>query len=223
MNAFATAGLGFLLAVLWFDLMFDVQTRRHDQEVLPPEVLSSISAYYRRVTTEASPMNRLVALMMLVVLGAILAEIFADEISPLWTRGSLALIRLCCHTMRTLRRRRLGPGNDPPDTVAAARARYSAITPSALRERVDARRPTRDAAASPAAPASASGVDIEDARWPSAELQPPPGVLGDGDAASPSSFHRTRSRPQHRIARRPPPTGTRQRARPARTPRSAGR
>ena len=85
MNAFAATGLGFLLAVLWFDLMFDVQTRRHDEEVLPAEVLASISAYYRRVTTDATPMNRLVALMMLVVLGSILAEIFADEISGIWT------------------------------------------------------------------------------------------------------------------------------------------
>jgi hypothetical protein len=37
--------------VLSFDLMFDVQTRKH-QGVLPPEVLASISAYHRRVTTE---------------------------------------------------------------------------------------------------------------------------------------------------------------------------
>ena len=29
MNSFAAAGAGFLLAVLWFDLMFDVQTRKH--------------------------------------------------------------------------------------------------------------------------------------------------------------------------------------------------
>ena len=40
MNTFAAAGAGFLLAVLWFDLMFDVQTRKHTGEVLPPEVLS---------------------------------------------------------------------------------------------------------------------------------------------------------------------------------------
>jgi hypothetical protein len=63
MHTFAAAGAGFLLAVLWFDLMFDVQTRKHTGD-LPPEVLASISAYYRRVTTEAYPMNRLVALVM---------------------------------------------------------------------------------------------------------------------------------------------------------------
>ena len=49
MHTIAAAGAGFLLAVLWFDLMFDVQTRKHTGDLLPPEVLASISAYYRRV------------------------------------------------------------------------------------------------------------------------------------------------------------------------------
>lgn len=118
MNAFAATGLGFLLAVLWFDLMFDVQTRRHDEEALPAEVLASISAYYRRVTTDAAPMNRLVALMMLVVLGSILAEIFADEISGIWTWGSLALaiFGFAVTRMRTLPNAiRLGQAGDPPE------------------------------------------------------------------------------------------------------------
>jgi hypothetical protein len=70
MHAFAAAGADFLLAVLWFDLMFDVQTRKAVAGPLPPEVLASISAYYRRVTTEAYPMNRLVALVMLLRLAA---------------------------------------------------------------------------------------------------------------------------------------------------------
>src|SRR5260370_8333264 len=79
MHAFAATGAGFLLAVLWFDLMFDVQTRKASGEVLPPEVLTSISAYYRRVTTEAYPMNRLIALVMLLTLAAICAEIVQGE------------------------------------------------------------------------------------------------------------------------------------------------
>jgi hypothetical protein len=118
MNAFAAAGLGFLLAVLWFDLMFDVQTRGHNEEALPAEVLASISAYYRRVTTDAAPMNRLIALMMLVVLGAILAEIFADEISPWITWGSLALalFGFAVTRLRTLPNAiRLGQATDPPE------------------------------------------------------------------------------------------------------------
>jgi len=50
MPTFAAAGAAFLLAVLWFDLMFDVQSRGHMGDPLPSEVLASISAYYRRVT-----------------------------------------------------------------------------------------------------------------------------------------------------------------------------
>jgi hypothetical protein len=83
MHTFAAAGAGFLLAVLWFDLMFDVQTRKHAGELFPGEVLASISAYYRRVTTEAYPMNRLVALVMVLTLAAICAEIVQGE-NPWW-------------------------------------------------------------------------------------------------------------------------------------------
>jgi hypothetical protein len=91
MDTFAAAGAGFLLAVLWFDLMFDVQTRKYPGDPLPPQVLTSISSYYRRVTTEAYPMNRLVALVMLLTLAAICAEIVQGEI-PWWIGwGSLAL------------------------------------------------------------------------------------------------------------------------------------
>src|SRR5438132_12512122 len=92
MNAFAAAAAGSLLAVLWFDLMFDVQTRKHARDaVLPPDVLASISAYYRRVTTEAYPMNRLVALVMLLTLAAICVEI-AQGSNAWWIGwGSLLL------------------------------------------------------------------------------------------------------------------------------------
>jgi hypothetical protein len=75
MHACVAAGAGFLVAVLWFDLMFDVQTRKHAGEALPTEVLASISAYYRRVTIEAWPMNRLIAVVMALTVLAIVAEI----------------------------------------------------------------------------------------------------------------------------------------------------
>jgi len=92
MHAFVAAGTGFLLAVLWFDLMFDVQTRQFtDKATLPAGVLASISAYYRRVTTDAFPMNRLVALVMALTLAAIVAEIVQGR-SPWWVSwGSLVL------------------------------------------------------------------------------------------------------------------------------------
>lgn len=91
MHAFVTAATGFLLAVLWFDLMFDVQTRGHDEEILPAEVLTSISTYYRRVTTDAFPMNRLVAAFMLVNLIAIVAEIVTASVPGWIAWGSLAI------------------------------------------------------------------------------------------------------------------------------------
>ncbi|MGB8413802.1 MAG: hypothetical protein WCE23_13350 [Candidatus Binatus sp.] len=75
MHACAATGAGFLIAVLWFDLMFDVQTRKHAGDMLPTEALASISAYYRRVTIEAWPMNRLIAVVMGLTLLAIVAEI----------------------------------------------------------------------------------------------------------------------------------------------------
>lgn len=65
---------GFLLSTLWFDLMFDVQVVGQPlaPAALPESVLASIAAYYRRVTTDAAPMSRLIAAVMVVaVLGSV--------------------------------------------------------------------------------------------------------------------------------------------------------
>ena len=70
MDQYVIAGAGFLLAVLWFDLMFDVQVARHRHGEAPEEVLASIAGYYRRVTTTSRPMGRLVGLVMLATLTA---------------------------------------------------------------------------------------------------------------------------------------------------------
>jgi hypothetical protein len=75
MHACIASGAAFLICVLWFDLMFDVQTRNHAGDALPAEVLASISSYYRRVTIEAYPMNRLIAVVMVLTLIAIVTEI----------------------------------------------------------------------------------------------------------------------------------------------------
>ncbi|HUN51866.1 MAG TPA: hypothetical protein VMU42_12145 [Candidatus Sulfotelmatobacter sp.] len=83
MHACAAAGAGFLIAVLWFDLMFDIQVRPHAGDVLPSAVLASIGAYYRRVTTEARPMNRLIAAVMLLTLAVLAGEIAQGQ-SPRW-------------------------------------------------------------------------------------------------------------------------------------------
>ena len=92
MRSAVTGGAGFLLAVLWFDLMFDVQVLGDRTRDVPPEVLASIAAYYRRVTTDARPRNRLVALAMLVTLGGVIGELARGD-GPQWTRwASLVLI-----------------------------------------------------------------------------------------------------------------------------------
>jgi hypothetical protein len=92
MSAFVTAGGGFLLAVLWFDLMFDVQVLAHRrQRELPEHTLASIASYYQRVTTAARPMNRLIALVMLATIAAVVVEI-ADGHQAGWVGwGSLVL------------------------------------------------------------------------------------------------------------------------------------
>ena len=83
MRSLACAGAGFLLCVLWFDLMFDVQARRHPDDDVPANARASIAAYYARVTTAARPMNRLVAAAMVLTIGAIGAELVRDDL-PAW-------------------------------------------------------------------------------------------------------------------------------------------
>lgn len=113
-----TAATGFLIAVLWFDLMFDVQVWRHRRTPeVPEDVLASIAAYYRRVTTTASPMGRLVGLTMVVLLGALFVQAISGD-EPLWvsvvsipaaTAGiGLAAARIFGQA------RRLGARTDPP-------------------------------------------------------------------------------------------------------------
>jgi len=90
-SAFVTAGAGFLLAVLWFDLMFDVQVLSHRERDLPEDVLASVAGYYRRVTTSARPMNRLIAAVMLATLAAIIIQIARGD-QPRWAAwASIAL------------------------------------------------------------------------------------------------------------------------------------
>src|SRR5437870_11989528 len=85
---------GFLLAVLWFDLMFDVQVlgRGRGADPLPEEVLASIAAYYRRVTTQARPMNYLVGVVMLVTAAGTPTGLFPGVGSPAVRLASPGLV-----------------------------------------------------------------------------------------------------------------------------------
>jgi len=117
MQALVVTGAGFLLAVLWFDLMFDVQAFRHAGGALPEAVLSSIAAYYRRVTTEARPMNRLIALVMLGTLLAIAVQLVRDD-SPRWVSAVsvvTGVVPIGLAAARTVPGAvRLGGRGDPP-------------------------------------------------------------------------------------------------------------
>ncbi len=117
MEAFVTAGAGFLLAVLWFDLMFDVQVRG----TVTDEAIASISAYYRRVTTDARPMNRFVAVAMLATVIAIVAELTTDRVAAWvgWVSLGLAVVAMSTAALRTVPRAvRLGANLDPADEQA---------------------------------------------------------------------------------------------------------
>jgi hypothetical protein len=131
-NAFVAAGAGFLLAVLWFDLMFDVQALRHPEGDLPESVLASISNYYARVTTAARPMNRLIAAVMLATIAAIIVQI-AEGDAPTWvgwTSLALAGGAIALAAVRTVPNAvRLGTRADPP-------AVQSRLARSILREHV---------------------------------------------------------------------------------------
>jgi hypothetical protein len=70
-SSLLTACSGFLLAVLWMDLIFDAQVRVDTGGELPEPVLDSIARYYRRAVTESRPMSRLIALVMVVLLGTL--------------------------------------------------------------------------------------------------------------------------------------------------------
>ena len=116
MNAFVTAGGGFLLAVLWMDLMFDVQARGRDSGV-PEQALVSIAAYYARVTTAARPMNRLIALVMAATLAGVVREVIVGT-GPgwlPWVSLALALAPILLAGARTVpTAARLGTRRDPP-------------------------------------------------------------------------------------------------------------
>ena len=132
MSALASAGAGFLLAVLWFDLMFDVQARGRRDGELREEVLSSIAGYYRRVTTTSQPMSRLIVVMMLVTVAAIVAQIAGDDVPgwAAWSSLALAAVPILLaggHTVPSAQR--LGARSDNA-------AQQSALARSILREHV---------------------------------------------------------------------------------------
>lgn len=81
-DAALTACAGFLLAVLWMDLMFDSQIRS-GEAVIAESTLASIAGYYRRVTTTSRPRGALIAAVMAALLGLIVIEAVSGDTPPL--------------------------------------------------------------------------------------------------------------------------------------------
>jgi hypothetical protein len=130
-SAFVAAGAGFLLAVLWFDLMFDVQVLGHDGEI-PEDALESIASYYRRVTTAARPMSRLIAAVIVLTLAAIAVELGSGDQDSwvAWLSLALAILPIALAGGRIVPRAvRLGARIDPP-------ARQRVLARSIFREHV---------------------------------------------------------------------------------------
>ena len=123
-----TACSGFLLAVLWMDLIFDVQVHRNKGADLPEPVLASIAAYYHRATTTSRPMSRLIVLVMLILLGALGFQAVRGH-DPGWllvTSAILAAVPMLLALVRTVPSAvRLGQRSDgPPEQSGLARAIY---------------------------------------------------------------------------------------------------
>lgn len=84
---------GFLIGVLWMDLLFDVQVIRHRElSQIPEDTLASIGAYYRRVTTEARPLGHAVGCVMLIAAVGAIAQIVRAEPARWVGIASLALV-----------------------------------------------------------------------------------------------------------------------------------
>jgi uncharacterized membrane protein YfcA len=123
MTALLTLGGGFLLAVVWMDLIFDVQALRGSRgEPLPEPALASIANYYRRVTTDAHPMNLLIGLVMVAtVLGAFVA-LFRGSAPLGWRVAALLLgvVPIALAQRRVFPNAvRLGTRSDPPEQQSA--------------------------------------------------------------------------------------------------------
>lgn len=115
-----TACAGFLLAVLWMDLIFDVQISRIGRGLSPESddaALTSISAYYRRATTTSRPMSALIALVMAILLACLVIEAFRGD-RPAWLITLSAVLAggpILVASARTVPNAvRLGARSDPP-------------------------------------------------------------------------------------------------------------
>ncbi len=92
MRLIASGCAGFLIAVLWMDLIFDVQVLRHRGAAeLPEPVLDSIASYYHRATTTSRPMSYLIAAVMVILLGSLAFRAYRGS-DPGWLLAVWAVL-----------------------------------------------------------------------------------------------------------------------------------
>jgi hypothetical protein len=128
MELFLAAGGGFLVAVIWMDLMFDVLAfapaiSGPGGDSLPDEALARITTYYRRVTTEASPMDKLISAVMTGMVAILVAEVWEGGAGRMLAAASLA----CCGVPIVLALTRI-----VPNAVRLGSRRDDAATQSRL-------------------------------------------------------------------------------------------
>src|SRR5262249_47354586 len=80
---------GFLVALLWLDVVVGVQARG-GPPVLSEAVLSSIAAYYARVTTRSWPLGAAIGIVMVIAVGGALMQVLRRRESR--RRDVLALV-----------------------------------------------------------------------------------------------------------------------------------
>lgn len=108
--------IGFTLAVLYIDLMFDVLSvpYRRSGTTLPPEVLDPITHYYRRVTQ-----NPYVLMFVLLLTTTVIVLQIVYALTPRWTAyASLAaiLVATVAGTVKVIpAAKRLASGQDSAD------------------------------------------------------------------------------------------------------------
>ena len=108
--------IGFMIAVLYIDLMFDVSAvpYRHTKAALPKAVLEPIIHYYGRITQNPY----LLMFVMLTATVCLVAETVYD-LAPRWVAYSSLFLMGLSMMLGSLKviptAQRLGSGNDPED------------------------------------------------------------------------------------------------------------
>ncbi len=106
MDPTASVCAGFLLAILWMDLIFDSQVLPHRSAAQVPEpVLASIAGYYGRATT--TTMNYVIAVVMVVLLVVLAVRWFEEPALSLVIPTVLAaapIVLAAVHTVPAARR-----------------------------------------------------------------------------------------------------------------------